>query len=60
MKVIGLVMGHHSNKALEIKAALLAADPALKVILDPGEFSAVPEDATDTEKMTARKRPAPR
>lgn len=55
MKVIGLVMGHHSNKALEIKAALLAADPALKVILDPGEFSAVPEDATDTEKMTARK-----
>lgn len=40
MKRIGIVVGHHDDRALAIKAALLAQDSALEVIVDEERFSA--------------------
>lgn len=55
MKIIGLVAGHHCDKALEIKAAVLAQDPSVSVILDEGEFVEPAADATDAAKEAVRK-----
>lgn len=40
MKKIGIVVGHHDERALAIKAALLAADSTVEVILDDERFHA--------------------
>lgn len=40
MKKIGLVVGHHEERALAIKAALLAADSSIEVIMDEERFHA--------------------
>lgn len=55
MKVIGLVVGHHSDKALEIKAAILAEDAGVSVVLDEGEFVHPSDDASDAQKEAVRK-----
>lgn len=55
MKTIGLVVGHHCDTALEIKAAILAKDASVTVLLDEGDFVEAPADATDALKEAARK-----
>lgn len=40
MKKIGIVVGHHDERALAIKAALLAVDSSIQVILDDEHFHA--------------------
>lgn len=55
MKIIGLVAGHHYDKALEIKAAVLAEDSSVTVVLDEGEFVEPAADATDMVKMATCK-----
>ena len=40
MKHIGIVVGHHQERALEVKAALLARDASVEVLLDEETFSA--------------------
>ena len=42
MKTIGLVVGHHCDTALEIKAAILAKDASVTVLLDEGDFVEAP------------------
>ena len=41
------------DAALEIKAAVLAQDPSVNVILDEGEFVEPAADATDAAKEAA-------
>ena len=55
MKTIGLVVGHHCNTALEIKAAILAKDASVTVLLDEGDFVEPAADATDALKEATRK-----
>ena len=40
MKKIGIVVGHHEERALQLKAALLAVDCRIEVILDEERFHA--------------------
>ncbi|MDY6010661.1 MAG: amino acid racemase [Duodenibacillus sp.] len=40
MKRIGIVVGHHQERALALKAAILASDPSADVLLDEETFSA--------------------
>lgn len=55
MKKIGLVVGHHSEKALEIKAAILARNSAVEVLLDEGDFSPVDPQASEAVQEACRK-----
>ena len=55
MKTIGLVVGHHCDTALEIKAAILAKDASVTVLLDEGDFVEPAADATDALKEATRK-----
>lgn len=55
MKVIGLVAGHHCDKALEIKAAILARDPSVRVILDDFGFFEIPTGKSAAEQEAVRK-----
>lgn len=55
MKTIGLVAGHHYDKALEIKAAVLARDPGVMVLLDDGEFEEPVSGASEAAQMATRK-----
>lgn len=55
MKTIGLVAGHHCATALEIKAAILAADSSVTVLVDEGEFAEAPQGASEAAPEAVRK-----